>query len=150
MSCRTRALLSQVDRHLRQLCGIVRGAERVTRKRGRRLRSLMSSVSRRAGAPVTGLGLVGSAVLAEPLARRGHGRFLRTANARLSGLSFLVRKVIGASHLRANIVALRGRSTIVKSALIDTVGNILTPVRRGRVDLSISYPSSLAVSRSDH
>lgn len=146
---RRRDLFCGVRCQLGHLCRIVRrGGGDVTRRQTS-LRRLVSSVSRRIGAPVTGLGIVGDALLRGRVPIRGRGRFLATRTARLSGLSFLVRTVVGASHLRANIVSLRGGDRPLCSALTTTLKNVLLGTRGGRVGIRISYPRGLIISRSE-
>lgn len=144
-----RAVFTHVRRHLIHLCGVLRRDGQGMRTRERRLRSLISSVSRRIEAPIDGVGVVMSALLAGSLRRRRRGRFLGDMEKRVGGLSFLVRTLIGASHLRAKIVRLRGRSRFVCSALTRTVDKVMCSTRRGGVRMSIRYPRSIHISRSD-
>lgn len=144
-----RALFTHVGRHLVQLCRVVRRGQRGMSVRQRRLRVLVSSVSRRIGAPIDGLRVMASALLAGPISRRRQVSFLRNVHDRASGLSFLFRTLIGASQLRAKTVQLRGGSDDLFRALTRTVDDVMCTTRGGRVTMSISYPRGLVVSRSD-
>lgn len=146
---RRRGLFCGVGCQLKQLCRIVRRGGGDVTGRQTSLRRLVSSVSRRIGAPVTGLGVVGGALLRGRIPPRGRGRFLATRTDRLSGLSFLVRTVVGASHLRAKIVSLRRGRRPICSALTTTLNKVLLGTRGGRVSIRIRYPRRLSTHRSE-
>lgn len=111
------------------------------RRRGRIVRGLVSSVTRRALAPVSGLGVC-NRVLSRA-GRRGRRRVTAVLR-RARGLSFLVRSLIGLSQVRDKVVTMRSRSAAVARVLRSVRRRFGMGMERGGVALDL-YSASLRI-----
>lgn len=130
----------------KRLCGATVCLERSTRGTGTSgllLGSTLSSVSRRLGAPLASLSVGLRGLRKGPsVTPRGEDEVVHETGHSISGVSRVIRTVLGLSELRTSIIRFSRGSALLSRVISRTTSGIVTLYSLESVELSVSRNSS--------
>lgn len=143
LGARGRTRLRGLGSRLRTVKRRVRLLGRRTQRRGRDAGRVISSVSRRLGAPITTLSAYFDILVRGSLDTARRRRFHVHYQDTLSKLRALLRSLLRVSGVRAKLVRVGGGGLPLVSAIVSTIGHACPGTSRGRVRFIFSCTGRL-------